>query len=219
VPLSDKERTRSRRTLRELLSAGRPALVAQLGEAQVGTLETAATEDLATLYEDAPNFRQGTNRRNFSYVLPGLAIYHALVERLELERQQALELVSAVVAAGVRRSIEDSPLTRVMLRLVARSRLAARLMERAMTGADEEGGWLATRSHHSQARVAFDVSQCGLVLYLRRAGAPELCRAFCDGDHVTAQYMDGLRFERTGTIADGAAFCDFRYYRSGVEAE
>lgn len=57
--------------------------------------------------------------------------------------------------------------------------------------------------------VRFDVVACHFPVLCRAAGVPELAPVFCRGD--AGFFRDqGLRFERTTTIAEGAPLCDFR---------
>jgi hypothetical protein len=60
-------------------------------------------------------------------------------------------------------------------------------------------------------RLEFDVTACPLAAHMRRLGTPELTRyAACALDHRMARAW-GVRLDRTQTIADGAALCDFRF--------
>jgi hypothetical protein len=60
-------------------------------------------------------------------------------------------------------------------------------------------------------RLEFDVTACPLAAHMRRLGTPELTRyAACALDHRMARAW-GVRLDRTRTIAEGAALCDFRF--------
>jgi hypothetical protein len=59
--------------------------------------------------------------------------------------------------------------------------------------------------------VAFDVLACPLADYFREQGVPELTRhAACMHDHHMAGEW-GIELVRSQTIAEGAAYCDFRF--------
>jgi len=69
--------------------------------------------------------------------------------------------------------------------------------------------------HHrhlpSEAGVAFDVTLCPLADYLKDQGVPELTpHAACNLDYCAAREF-GVELDRSQTIADGAAYCDFRW--------
>ncbi|MEA2026670.1 MAG: L-2-amino-thiazoline-4-carboxylic acid hydrolase, partial [Chloroflexota bacterium] len=57
-----------------------------------------------------------------------------------------------------------------------------------------------------------DYSECGVVKYLQREGAPELAPYGCWIDYPLAAAM-GARLVRTETIAQGGQRCDFRFSR------
>ncbi|HEX4872774.1 MAG TPA: L-2-amino-thiazoline-4-carboxylic acid hydrolase [Nevskiaceae bacterium] len=59
--------------------------------------------------------------------------------------------------------------------------------------------------------VAYEVTVCPLAAYFREAGLPALTHhAACQLDHHLARRW-GMRLERSGTLAQGAAHCDFRF--------
>lgn len=60
--------------------------------------------------------------------------------------------------------------------------------------------------------VAFDVLRCPVADYLRAQGLSQLCvDAWCNLDGPLASKW-GARLERTGTLAQGAPRCDFRWH-------
>jgi hypothetical protein len=63
----------------------------------------------------------------------------------------------------------------------------------------------------SEAGVAFDVTLCPLADYFKDQGVPELTpHAACNLDYCAAREF-GVELDRSQTIADGAAYCDFRW--------
>ena len=64
-----------------------------------------------------------------------------------------------------------------------------------------------------------DYTECGVVKYLAREGAPELAPYLCWIDYPMTAAM-GVRLDRTETIAQGGPRCDFRMSRGRpVEVE
>ena len=59
-----------------------------------------------------------------------------------------------------------------------------------------------------------DYTRCGLVELCKDEGCPELAKYMCSLDFLLADVM-GVHLERTGTLAEGADKCDFRYTRKG----
>jgi hypothetical protein len=194
--------------LQRILNHAQP----QLGEETVTAVRDAALDLHETLHGRAPRFKQPINRDNFKYATAALATYRALTTTGALEQEKALEVMRDSLPRAVRGELEDSWAKRVSLSWLGRSRLMASMSAKAFAALDEPQGWKATLPE-TDAHWAFDVHQCGLVLYLREQQAPELCPVFCECDVAVAQLMKGLRFERSGTLADGASICDFRYFR------
>ena len=63
----------------------------------------------------------------------------------------------------------------------------------------------------SETGVAFDVTLCPFANYFKDQGAPELTEpAAGNMDYVMAREW-GVELTRAQTIADGAAYCDFRW--------
>ncbi len=62
--------------------------------------------------------------------------------------------------------------------------------------------------------IGFDFTACPYYDLCVKEGVPELTVAFCDMDWQLAEYFPPrIEFRREQTLADGADYCDFRYYR------
>ena len=60
--------------------------------------------------------------------------------------------------------------------------------------------------------LGYDYHRCGICKICSDEGCPELAKYLCRMDFVLADIM-GMKLVRTGTIAEGADICDFRYSR------
>lgn len=60
------------------------------------------------------------------------------------------------------------------------------------------------------AAFGFDILKCGIVKLFRTHGAERCVPILCRVDELTSA-MTGLELPRAGTIALGAARCDFRF--------
>ena len=60
--------------------------------------------------------------------------------------------------------------------------------------------------------LGYDYHECGVCKLYDDEGCPELAPYMCRMDFVLADIMD-MKLVRTGTIAEGAELCDFRYSR------
>ena len=63
----------------------------------------------------------------------------------------------------------------------------------------------------------YDITECGIVKYLRAHDGDDLTPYLCDLDHVQAELL-GYQLHRTKTLAWGCDRCDFRYRRIGRSA-
>ncbi|MDY6793821.1 MAG: L-2-amino-thiazoline-4-carboxylic acid hydrolase [Actinomycetota bacterium] len=76
--------------------------------------------------------------------------------------------------------------------------------------------WWRRENIDMEDGVGMDYTGCFYYDYLRRKGAPELTRAFCEMDVKQAScFPPQIEFVRTQTLATGHDRCDFRYYRRG----
>ena len=60
--------------------------------------------------------------------------------------------------------------------------------------------------------LGYDYHECGACKLCKDEGCPELAAYICRMDFVLADMMN-MKLVRTGTIAEGAPYCDFRYSR------
>ena len=60
--------------------------------------------------------------------------------------------------------------------------------------------------------LGYDYLECGTCKLCYDEGCPELAQYLCRMDFVIADIMN-MKLVRTGTIAEGAKYCDFRYSR------
>ncbi len=60
--------------------------------------------------------------------------------------------------------------------------------------------------------LGYDYHVCGACKLCQDEGCPELAAYICRMDYVLAEIMH-MKLVRTGTIAEGAPYCDFRYSR------
>ncbi|CDE68127.1 putative uncharacterized protein [Clostridium sp. CAG:277] len=58
--------------------------------------------------------------------------------------------------------------------------------------------------------LGYDYHECGICKLCQDEGCPELAVYLCRMDYVLADIMN-MKLVRTGTIAEGASCCDFRY--------
>lgn len=197
--------------LEALLGADPAAIERTLGEGAQPAFAARARARCAALAPSAPRFRRGLNRGLFALGVPVLAIYRVLREEYGLAEPAALDLVWALLEARYL-ALGESRLIRAGYSAMMTSRLVKIGLRRALPKLTEESGFRMELVDDGGV-LSFDVKACALVRYLRERGAPELGPLFCRIDDIMAGFIDGVALERSGTIAQGAERCDFRYRR------
>jgi hypothetical protein len=67
----------------------------------------------------------------------------------------------------------------------------------------------------AEGLIAFDVRRCPVAEYFSSVGLAEVCvAAWCNQDYALAELWGG-RFERGGTLVEGASRCDMRWIPAG----
>lgn len=76
-----------------------------------------------------------------------------------------------------------------------------------------ENDWVVDILHgNGEYDLGYDYHECGACKLCNDEGCPELAAYICRMDFVLADIMN-MKLVRTGTIAEGAPYCDFRYSR------
>jgi hypothetical protein len=145
--------------------------------------------------------------RNAPFIL---SLYRALLGEFALSQDAALDTLSQITAYKVRGDYGNDPVMRFIMSRVARSDLFRRMFASVWERQNEAYGW-AAEFPESNAYIAIDVTRCGLVDWYTDQGVPEVSLVGCEGDFIMAEFMAGLKLERTKTIAGGDGICDFRY--------
>lgn len=107
-----------------------------------------------------------------------------------------------------RRALGDADSYLTPKKLAARKRWA----EESRAGRYENDWVVAVLDGNGAFELGLDYHRCGICRLCEDEGCPELARYLCRLDFGMADIM-GVELERTQTIAEGAAFCDFRYKR------
>ena len=142
-------------------------------------------------------------------ILPGLALYQALLAEHGGDQQTALAAVDEIFRARV------LPRTGRMLAplkyLSDPYRLLLRVFDGIMKVYPAEG-WDFEYVEKSDARIAFNCTRCFYLNTLTALGAPELTASFCKSDDVMAEnFPPQIGFVRLHTLGRGDDVCDFQY--------
>lgn len=75
-------------------------------------------------------------------------------------------------------------------------------------------GWDTVWVRCDGREIHFDLRRCLYHDLTRALGCPELCRVYCENDDIAFSGLaPKVRFRRSGTLAGGAACCDFHFCR------
>lgn len=198
--------------LEQILEEGRAHAVRALGDEGAAVLHTRAKVRYLEIEPTIPQFRQSANRALFALGPPVLAIYQALQRDLDEDRAQALGLVEQMLLAFYEKQSRKAQLFGAVMSLALRLKPARSLLQRSLP-VDEPDGFRFEKIDDPDALMAIDVRECALVKFARQHGAPEIVPMLCRLDDLVAASLVGVELRRTGTIATGAARCDFRYVR------
>ncbi len=141
------------------------------------------------------------------FILPGLALYQALLGEYHGERLAALAEVDDLFRAW---TVERFRLKAAALRIMP-FRVFKIAAVKQMNAYPVEG-WDIAYATHTAGRYAFNITRCYYLNTLTVLGAPELTACFCKTDDVMAELFPAwIRFERPHTLGRGDALCDFAY--------
>jgi len=75
--------------------------------------------------------------------------------------------------------------------------------------------WVTKIVKNDGEAVEYNITKCLWHDACTENGCPELCKVFCDVDHVIYAGMKKVRFVRTETLGTGGSRCDFRFLNKG----
>ena len=164
------------------------------------------------LFPSRPRFSTRAVRAHLEHrILPTLALYQTLrdaapTQRAALDETMALTRASAEPTRRLYALVGKTPDPFRAFRLLAKPFMRM--------GFPEEG-WRVAWVEDSEQRLAFDIrDRCPYRDTYTALGAPELAPLHCTMDDWLFEPLSPwIRFERTGTLAQGCDRCDFQYHR------
>lgn len=146
-----------------------------------------------------------------SNLFPALSYYQILRDD-GMDEEQALAHVRRETqrAAGIKRD---------RMKRLARIPFAYTVYRLAVKGYMRKNfpaeGWETRWVRRDAGEIHFDLHRCLYWEVTRQYGCPELCTVYCENDIIAfSGLMPGIRFERSGTLGQGAVCCDFHFIRS-----
>lgn len=81
-------------------------------------------------------------------------------------------------------------------------------------------GWKTEWVRCDGNEIHFNLCSCLYYDICTENGCPELCQVYCENDNIAfSGLMPKIRFERAGTIGEGAACCDFHFINAKKKAD
>lgn len=199
-------------TSKNALSFLESACVQQFGQ-ETGQVLLKQTEDLylELLKNVSPSIHPAIQDHLQFKLLPMLAYYKCL-RNAGLDQEQALEYVrqetrkTASVQKERMEKLGRLPFAYTMFRLGAKQHLQKHF---------PDCGWETEWVPCGPRELCFRLHRCLYWELTKAQHCPELCGVFCENDTITfSGLLPRIRFERSGTLASGAAYCDFHFLRA-----
>lgn len=177
-------------------------------------LRAGAQRRVRALEPELPRFRRRINRGLFNPLAASLvALFHTLHEDAGLDRAASVSVIDELLQTAYRRRLSPPIKGKLMsaaFRLPVLRNTILRSMERA---SEDAGGFVMHEVDSPGDLMAFDVEYCPISKFLAEHDAVEVGPLVCKVDDMLAGTLPGISLHRTGTIANGATRCDFRYRR------
>jgi hypothetical protein len=161
------------------------------------------------LYAKRPRFPQRILRVHLHQViLPGLALYETLLDEGGDQAFVLAEVEALFEATFGRFSAAMSLLNKVPDSFSLFRWITRRTLQLGFPAA----GWEITTVQDDEHCIAFDYTRCFYLDVLTAYGVPELAPLYCKMDDMLYESLPAaIAWHRSGTLAQGADRCDFRW--------
>ncbi len=138
-------------------------------------------------------------------ILPHVALYKALQE-LNYSQDDALLAVKEYLDNYVGKGMNET-LKRMEI-IPGFFTIFRKIMYKIVYGNDN---WDSEILENSKNKIAYTVKKCLWFEACKENDCIELCKVFCDTDHIIYGNLKKVAFTRKGTIGNGSEYCDFCY--------
>lgn len=161
---------------------------------------------LATQYEDAP---EGEKSHLYRTILPRIAMYRALREKLSLE--DSVSLIDETVKINC---LEVGKKLHKFTSFPLMKGLFMRLFGKMITDMfGEKAGFRQKLYEKNGKSLVLDILDCPYWRTSNELDASEIAHSFCDSDTYCYGNLSGIEFKRSQTLAKGGDKCDFCFKR------
>lgn len=143
-------------------------------------------------------------------LFPPMAYYKALCANGILQ-EKALEYVrkethkAATIKRNEMRKIANMPFAYNIYRMAVKKYMKKNFPDE---------GWQTEWVRCDRNEIHFNLHRCIYWELSNKYGCPELCCIYCENDDISfSGLMPEIRFERNGTLGNGAPYCDFHFIK------
>ena len=144
-------------------------------------------------------------------LFPTLAYYKTLREN-GINQDEALEYVRKEThkAANIKREemkkLGNMPFAYIIYRLGVKKHMRKNF---------PDTGWTTEWVKCNGKEIHFNLHKCIYWELTKMYHCPELCCVYCENDDMSfSGLLPKIRFERTGTLANGSPYCDFHFLKA-----
>lgn len=184
-------------------------LVNQYDDKTITYIWSRAEENYASLiefYKDAPT---GEIFHLHNSIIPRIAMYKALCEKIEPSEaisllDKTINVAGTSVGTTLRKITNFPGMSTLFMFLFSK-------MVKNMFG--NKNGFTQVFYEDSLNKLRFDITKCPYCKYCQENNCSELTHTFCDSDVYCYGNMKRIKFERTKTLGTGGECCDFKLIR------
>lgn len=148
------------------------------------------------------------NEHVFERLLPTISMYLTLIEN-DFTQEEALMIAHKEIQhhannmAKENSKLKKMPFTYCFFKMFAKSHMKKKYPIE---------GFTIIWKKHNYSEIHFDIVRCIYKEMCEKYCCFELCKVFCQSDITAfAGYEPKIKFERLGTMGEGADYCDFHF--------
>ncbi len=184
---------------------------AEFGHEKGAAIYAKACKRLSAMLENADYRNSESIKMHITQVIYPTIAYYLTLKDDGYSKGEALELVlKETQKAALIQKKRNEPLGRMPFAYA----LFKRSVKGFMTKMYPNEGWETEWVRLDKDEIHINFRRCIYLELTEQFECPELCTVFCQNDITTfAGYEPKIRFARNGTMAEGAACCDFHFTR------
>lgn len=177
-------------------------LITEFGEDLGNKIYNSQQKELRTILESATGKSESQLRTLEKTILPRVALYKVLEELWD--QKKAYDTVEKYMFTIVGQKINKQ--YSALEFLPGFFYIFRKIMVSTIKKSDN---WVTEVVKNDSISVKYNITKCLWYDACKENDCPELCKVFCDTDHVIYDSMKKIKFVRKGTLGTGSSCCDF----------